>query len=129
MIIILMTITSIFAIFFICLFASAYLNSNGMGISVGLVAMDCPNFWEDMPEDDDSLYEARAGIFTDTFKGMPRCCEEVHGKQAAYVEARRLACSVELKEKSRNPRMSAYEDGSYPNSVGVYWELEKVEDR
>jgi len=119
---------TIIAIFFIALFTTAYIHGHG-SISIGFVAMEAPEFWEHYPkEDDDKEYYAQAGIQTEMFVGFPRKQEKVTGIQAAYVEARRLGVEVEWKEKLRNPRMSAYEDGSYPNSVGVWWNVVPVEE-
>jgi hypothetical protein len=126
---ILIPLLGIPALFIGGLFLCAWAHSEGMGLGIGFLAMDCPGFWENFPKDDDEVeYAALAGIQTDFFTGLPRRVEFVTGKRAAYIMARRLAHEVEYKEKCRNPRMSAYEDGSYPNSVGVYWALQKKND-
>ena len=120
---------AIIAFFFAILIFRAWINGRDMGIGVGFVAMGCPNFWEDMPQDDDDEeYAAFAGLELPFCTGIPREVTFVRGKRAAYVEARRLGQSVEFKEMTRNPNMSAYEDGSYPGSVGVYWAIQKKDD-
>ena len=44
----------------------------------------------------------------------------------AYIQARILGLQVEMEEQRLNPRMSMYQDRSYPDSLGVYWRLEEV---
>ena len=102
----------------------------GMGMTIGLIATKAPGFWEQMPKDDDDLaYEALAGITTPYGSGSPRMSRVVRGKVNAYIVAREFGVEVESKEKFRNPCMSAYADGSYPNSIGVYWAIQPVEER
>ena len=117
----------ILALFIIANVVIAYFVGKGC-IEWGFVAMDAPDFWEHFPkEDDNEVYVAEAGIQTDVSTGFPRESEEVQGIMAAYVEARRMGTRVENKELSRNSRMSAYADGSYPGSVGVWWAVRKKE--
>lgn len=98
-------------------------------ISIGMVALNAPRFWHHWPPaDDDRLYEVAAGITFFGGNGFPRKTETVRGKRNAYVMARRLGVQVESDEKFRNPNMSMYADGSYPNSIGVYWEMTPVEE-
>lgn len=99
-------------------------------ILIGFVAMHAPQFWDHWPPaDDDRLYEARAGLTFYGGCGCPRRTETVRGRRKAYVMARKLGVEVECDEKFRNPRMSMYEDGSYPNSLGVYWEMAPIEEK
>ena len=122
-------IAEIALIFFLVLYHDAVKEGRGMGAYVGFIAIGAKDFWEHFPkEDDDEVYVAEAGIETYVCTGFPRESKEIRGIQAAYVEARRLGVGVEHDEKFRNPRMSAYEDGSYPNSVGVWWAVRKKQE-
>lgn len=107
----------------------AAFNAGKGDIAIGMVAMNAPQFWHYWPPaDDDRLYEVRAGLTFYGGNGFPRKTERVRGKRKAYIMARKLGVQVEADEKFRNPRMSMYEDGSYPNSLGVYWEMGPVEE-
>lgn len=122
------TVMTIMFIFFMILLTRIRINSRGMGMRVGMIAMDCPGFWEEMPEDDDDEeYVAFAGLTLPFGSGHPREKEVVTGKVNAYIEARRMGHDVEFNEKIRNPNMSYYADRSYPNSIGVYWAIQKKE--
>lgn len=108
----------------------AAFNAGKGDISIGLVAMNARHFWHHWPPaDDDRLYEVGAGLTFFGGNGFPRKTERVRGKRKAYVMARKLAVQVEEEEKFRNPRMSMYEDGSYPNSIGVYWEMAPIDEK
>lgn len=112
------------------IYRAAVKAGKGMGARVGFIAMGAPKFWHYMPPADDSrLYEIAAGLNTPYGKGAPRKFRYVRGVRDAYIEVRKMGIEVEQEELRRNPRMSFYEDGSYPNSVGVYWEMTPVEEK
>ena len=99
--------------------------------SIKRLASHCPNFYEDMPkEEDDKLYVAHAGINTViTSRSSWMDSDPIKGIRNAYIEARRLGVIVERRALDKfGHRMSAYADGSYPNSIGIYWSLGEFEE-
>ena len=125
-----MPITLIITLIALCLVIAIGMRCNDVDKwSVEKLARSCPDF--KLPPDDHKVYIAYAGLTFSTIpKGSPKMeSEPILGLRAAYIKARRLGVKVEREEKFRNPRMSAYADGSYPDSVGVYWALrEATED-
>ena len=85
----------------------------------------CPDW--NPPPNDNKFYKALAGLTGPIGSGPARkSSKPILGVREAYYEARRLGIEVEREELLRNPRMSAYADGSYPICVGVYWALDET---
>jgi len=91
---------------------------------------NCPRFDEDFPPSDNlKYYKVYAGLDYECLKGAVHYEEgPIHGLGNAYIKARELALILEKNTKWKNPRMSAYADGSYPNSIGVFWSIEELKE-
>lgn len=92
-----------------------------------LLISKCPDFLESMPKQESGIFQG-IGYATSSMGDMKFTTgEKFNNIQDAYIDARKIALEIENHfRKETSGTFSIYDDGSYPNSIGICWSIKDV---